>query len=129
MTHGSLSQCKEVEHWASSCCSGSVELTGSASWDTGEHSVQPLHSGSKRLGYCWVHHSSLEHCWALSNVVPDCQTAARGAAGSGCHTTVGIEDVAGSGSARVLATVPLTGWPLVSLSKTLLRKVETETHI
>jgi hypothetical protein len=46
-----------------------------------------------------VHHSSPEHCWALPSVVPNCQTAVGGAAGSDCHTAVGIGDVAGSGSA------------------------------
>jgi hypothetical protein len=121
MTHGSLSQCKEVKHWACGCCSGSVELAGSASWDTGEYSDQPLHSDSKHWGCCWVHHSSPEHGWALLGVVPDCQTTARGAASSGCHTVVGFEDTAGSGFTGVLATIPLIGWPLVSLLKTLLR--------
>jgi hypothetical protein len=47
-----------------------------------------------------VHHSSQEHCWALPGVVPNCQTAVGAVAGSGCHTVVGIGDVASSGSAR-----------------------------
>jgi hypothetical protein len=99
MTHGSLSQC-EAEHCASGCCSGSVGLAGSSSWDTGEHSDQTLHNGSKHWGCCWVHHSSLEHCWAPPGVVPDCQTVVGGAIDSDCHTAVGIRDTAGSGSAE-----------------------------
>jgi hypothetical protein len=100
MTHDSLSQCKEVEHWASRCYSGFVELAGSASWDTGEHNDQPLHSDSKHWGCCWVHHCSSKHCWALLGMVPDCQTATRDAVDSGCHTTVGIEDATSYGFAR-----------------------------
>jgi hypothetical protein len=53
-------------------CSGSMELAGSASWDSGDQSDQPLHNDSKHWDYCWVHHSSPEHCCALPGVVPDC---------------------------------------------------------
>jgi hypothetical protein len=69
-----------------------VELAGSASLDTDEQSDQLLHSGSMHWG-CWVHYPSWEHCWALPDVVLDCQSAARDA---GCHTITGIEDIVGS---------------------------------
>jgi hypothetical protein len=73
-----------------------MELAGSASWDSGDQSDQPLHNDSKHWDYCWVHHSSPEHCCALPGVVPDCQIAVEDAAGSDYHIVAGIGDATSS---------------------------------
>ena len=64
--------------------------------DTNEHSDLLLHSGSMHWGY-WMHHSSLEHCWAFPGMLPDCQSVA----GDADYQTVdGIEGVAGTDCAE-----------------------------